>query len=217
MILLNSFFMPYRVQIFIALAFLIQGDAYASFVQGCNIYQSASLTPLLPCEQSLRSSQDFRGGTLTVNQDAFFGVTDWAHLFTLDGESGTGKSGVFDLSSLLPALRNQRYESILIVFKGPNRHNIMGFLSSVEQGKVDWRSPFPHFRDPSRLMDVSHISFYGLAASSIPHPEPDGELSDVSTLGHPVWLFSGLCLIAFLYRNKARSAISQKPSGNLSI
>ncbi|MGA9378267.1 MAG: PEP-CTERM sorting domain-containing protein [Phormidium sp.] len=123
---------------------------------------------------------------LTVNEEAFFGLSDW----TFDGKIGTagytgtgdgsGKSGSWDISSVF----QDTWNDVMLVFKSGNGTTLTGFLLEKGQTAGSWSSPFLQpGKDPK---DVSHISVYYTSG---------GEQPPVSSVPEPATLM-GLGLVA---------------------
>lgn len=155
------------------------------------------------CQQSIRSSQDFRQGNdirgYTVNIEQFFGTSSWQYLGGASGRT-SGQSGTLSLPALTVPFRD-----LLLVFKGPNAHGIVGLLLTPQQlskmmQSYAWQSPFLKKGKKPIFQDVSHISLY--ARISVQQPGP----SDIEDVASPtVALFSMLLIAIGCHRVRSQS------------
>jgi hypothetical protein len=117
----------------------------------------------LACERSTSASQDFLNVTpITVNQEAFFGFTDW--IFESRTELGDGvQAGLYDVGNLL-----NLHTDVMLIFKDGNDTFLVGYL--LGQASGSWSTPFiPGVFNVMSPRDVSHISVY---ARGVSVPEP---------------------------------------------
>jgi len=114
---------------------------------------------------------------LTVNQESFFGFSDWTFggkIGEKTGYAGTksGQSGTWNLSSILQS----SWQDVMLVFKSGNNTTLVGYLLADGVTSGQWSSPFEKgvFNVPN-TRDVSHISVYyreGTPGNSAAVPEP---------------------------------------------
>lgn len=178
--------------------------AQAQFMTKCEPWLQAKVSVGAPCEISKRSNQDFRGGSreLTVNKDAFFGVTDWVHKTTLEDKNTTGKTGFINVPSLLAMyLDGSKNSEFLLVFKGPSLNNIVGFKLLPNTPSITWWSPFKHHKKANKFMDVSHVSLYARVTEIVITEDESNVMIEVPLQGGVVFL--GLILLG-LYHRKTR-------------
>lgn len=178
---------------------LMSTNSYAAFVSSCSQMITTRLNTddrdSVLCEQSTRSSQDFRGGSqtdlYTVNKDGFGGVSDWSYIGGMDGKT-SGNSGVAWMTAL-----PKEFNYVLLLFKGPSSHGIIGLSLPREALTMSWSwsSPFSKSGKKEQFQDVSHISLYARVASN--EIDPGSPISDVST---PFMAFG--CLLLFLFSRR---------------
>lgn len=118
---------------------------------------------------------------LTVNQEAFFGFSNWSFGGKI-GEGnyagtgdGKGQSGSWDLSSVF----QNTWDDVMVVFKSGQGTTLTGFLLGDDVKSGTWTSPFSK--------DVSHISVYYRTGDEVQPP--------VSSVPEPATLM-GLGLVA---------------------
>ncbi len=99
---------------------------------------------------------------LTVNQESFFGFSDWkfgGKIGETAGYAGTksGQSGTWNLSSILQS----SWQNVMLVFKSGANTTLVGYLLADGVTSGQWSSPFEKgvFNVPN-TRDVSHISVY---------------------------------------------------------
>ncbi len=116
------------------------------------------------CQRSLSATQDFLNFTpTTVNQEAFYGYTDWQFL-KKDDPAGNGQTGVWSLTN------NEwtQYSNIMLIFKDGSGTTLLGFALTPSFTNGNWSSPFTADEftnlcdedDCNKIKDVSHISYY---------------------------------------------------------
>jgi hypothetical protein len=130
------------------------------------------------CEKSLTATQDFLNTTpITVNQEAFFGYTDWSFL-KKDDPAGNGQTGIWSLTNNEWA----QYSDIMLIFKDGAGTTLLGFTLTPSSTSGNWNSPFTAYEftnlcmhhdahgnqaaydDCSKIKDVSHLSYYARGA-----------------------------------------------------
>lgn len=139
------------------------------------------------CQRSLTATQDFLNTTpMTVNQEAFYGYTDWQFL-KKDDPAGNGQTGSWSLTN------NEwtQYSNIMLIFKDGSGTTLLGFALTPSYTSGNWNSPFtayeftnlcvhhnahgnqPAYDDCSKIKDVSHISYYARGATlRVSEPAP---------------------------------------------
>lgn len=118
------------------------------------------------CQYSDSATQDFLNtDPMTVNAEAFFGVSDWAFIGKSDGVNATSGNWTLGADSW------DAFDNIMMIFKSGRDTTLVGYLLNEGATNGTWESPFsaPLF-DVKNTRDVSHMSFYG--RESIPVPEP---------------------------------------------
>jgi hypothetical protein len=108
------------------------------------------------CEYSDSVNQDNTNDPLVVNQEAFFGFTDWDFIKKDEGTSAQGQSGTYDFGAALSL-----YDDLMLIFKDGGNTTLVGY-TMFSQASGTWTTPFlnPPF-DVNNPADVSHISYYG--------------------------------------------------------
>lgn len=126
------------------------------------------------CQRSLTATQDFLNTSpMTVNQEAFYGYTDWQFL-KKDDPAGNGQTGSWALTN------NEwsQYSNIMLIFKDGSGTTLLGFALTPSFTSGNWSSPFTAYEfsnlcqyypahgnksaytDCSKVKDVSHVSYY---------------------------------------------------------
>jgi hypothetical protein len=128
-------------------------------VMDCSWDIANNVTGATACQYSDVATQDFLNTTpMTVNQERFFGLTDWSFLDKQDNLSGdAAQSG----SWTFPASWWDDYKSIMLTFKSGKDTTLVSYLLTAEQNNGIWNNPFEK--------DVSHISYYG-SPNEVPEP-----------------------------------------------
>lgn len=123
------------------------------------------VTNTVSCEKGAATQDFLNTNPSTVNQEAFFGFTDWTYLTRND--LGEGQSGQWSVDS---SIWNQ-YSDLLLVFKSGKDTTLLGFLVADGATGGSWQSPFREpefdFNPDHKIKDVSHITYYvrGIATS----------------------------------------------------
>lgn len=120
---------------------------------------------------------------LTVNEEAYFGFTDWA----FDGKigaagytgtgDGSGKTGEWNLSNMI----ENTWTDVMLVFKSANTTKLTAFLLGDNVTSGDWSSPFAG--PNNNLRDVSHISVYYRQGQDVQPPATVPEPASLMGLG----------------------------------
>lgn len=160
-----------------AIALTVAGATAASAATlSCPSNIADNVSGATACEYSDTATQDFLNtNPITVNAEAFFGVTNWEFVAKDESSTGTGQSGTFDFSAFAAQVTGQA----MLIFKDGKGTTLVGYLISSLTGT--WSSPFenPPF-DVRNIKDVSHISLYTAPA---PVPLPAAGLMLVGALG----------------------------------
>lgn len=115
------------------------------------------------CQYSNTETQDHvNPGNLTVNEEDFFGPSDWSYF---DKDDNVGSiSGSWSVQ----ASQWAAFDEIMLMFKSGNE-NLVGYLANDGATTGAWTSPFSAPND--NLREVSHITYYGRGTpSEIPEP-----------------------------------------------
>lgn len=133
-------------------------------VLGCPASIANSVSGAFSCQYSNTATQDSVSPNkpLTVNQESFFGITNWSFGGKV-GEnagytgSGSGQSGTWNLSSIFQS----SWSDVMLVFKSGKNTTLVGYLLQPNVTAGIWDSPFKNsvFNVPN-TRDVSHISVY---------------------------------------------------------
>ncbi|MBM0743891.1 PEP-CTERM sorting domain-containing protein [Phormidium sp. CLA17] len=133
------------------------------------------------CQYSDTANQDSVSSNkpLTVNQEGFFGLTNWnfgGKIGETAGYNGTesGQKGLWNIAQTL----QPTWQNVMLVFKSGEGTSLVGY--QLEKGVTSgtWTSPFENllFSNINKTKDVSHISVYfteGVSAgNSAAAPEP---------------------------------------------
>jgi hypothetical protein len=167
--------------------------AEASSFTGCvknNSNIGDNVTGVANCTVSTTANQDFLN-SMTVNQNGgFFGKTDWAFGgkigetagYTGQG-NGAGQSGTWNI----PALIQQNFKDVMLVFKSGQGTTLVGYLLNEGVTSGSWSSPFEKaffgFNGGS-IKDVSHVSVYyrEAVASNPPGDVPSSGAPEPTTM-----------------------------------
>ena len=148
-----------------AFALLAAGSASAATID-CPTNLDNNVSGATDCEYSETAAQDFLNtNPITVNAEAFFGVTNWAFVTKWERPSGvSGQFGSFNFSAFAAEVTGQA----MLIFKDGQGTTLVGYLISSLSGT--WESPFenPPF-DVRNTKDVSHIALY-TAPAAVPVP-----------------------------------------------
>lgn len=169
-----------------ALALLAAGSASAATID-CPTNLDNNVSGATDCEYSDTAAQDFLNtNPITVNAEAFFGVTNWAFVTKWERPSGvSGQRGSFDFSAFAAQVTGQA----MLIFKDGQGTTLVGYLISSLTGT--WSSPFenPPFaiacnsNNVCNPKNVSHISLYTGAAAPALVPVPAAGFLLVGALG----------------------------------
>ncbi|MDJ0676653.1 MAG: PEP-CTERM sorting domain-containing protein [Calothrix sp. MO_167.B42] len=125
---------------------------------------------------------------LTVNEEQFFGKTDWEFGGKIGEDAGyagtgEGQEGTWDISSVI----EDDWEDVMLVFKSGKGTTLVGY--EVEDGVTsgDWDSVFEDdaFDElkEDQTKDVSHISVYYTKGTSTPPKQEVPEPANIFGLG----------------------------------
>ena len=162
----------------LSLGALAYGSSSAA-VLPCPSNISALVTGSAACQYTDAVAQDDVNATpFTVNQQAFFGFTDWqfdSRIFdTATGQGGQG--GNWDITSIF----DNTWTDVMLIFKGGadaqfDMNGLVGYLLQDGALSGTWLSPFrnPPFTDlaPTQTQNTLHISVY-FRAPETQVPEP---------------------------------------------
>lgn len=128
-------------------------------------------------------TQDKLNPTLTVNDEGFFGISDWSYAGkkNIGGADETGavdigfsvtgnaQSGTWSIASGAWS----SWTNIMLIFKDGRDTTITGFKLADSGTSGTWQSPFhaPDFSVGTRIKDVSHITAY-VSGEKTTVPEP---------------------------------------------
>lgn len=153
-----------------ALTLLVGSFAVSSTQAGVISCQPESL-PLVSntvsCEKSSANQDFLNTNPMTVNQEAFFGFSDWTYISRTDMADGQGQSGNWSVNGNLW----NSYSSLLLVFKDGKDTTLLGYLAKDNATSGTWESPFREpefdFNPDNKIKNVSHITYYarGLVTS----------------------------------------------------
>jgi hypothetical protein len=127
------------------------------------------------CEKSSANQDFLNTNPMTVNQEAFFGFSDWAYISRTEMSDGQGQSGSWSVNSNLW----DSYSDLLLVFKDGKDTTLLGYLAVDGATNGTWESPFREpefdFNPDNKIKNVSHVTYYarGVATSL---PESSGLL-----------------------------------------
>lgn len=148
-----------------AISLSASGANAATFA--CSSSIAGNVSGATGCEVSNTATQDFLNSSLTVNQEEFFGFTDWEFSDKLEANDDDElNSSSWNLSSVLPS----SWSNAMLIFKSGRNTFLTGysFDSTSDVSNVSWTNPFDK--------DVSHVSLYYRAgdgnddAKDIPEP-----------------------------------------------
>ncbi len=137
------------------------------------------------CQYSDTANQDFLNtNPITVNAEAFFGITDWIYAGKHDIDEGQDELGTANIGLTINPDNNQsgswsingdtwaNWENVMLIFKDGNATTLVGYLLDGSSTSGTWLSPFenPPF-DVRNTRDVSHISAY-VSGERVNVPEP---------------------------------------------
>ncbi|MEX0269741.1 PEP-CTERM sorting domain-containing protein [Leptolyngbyaceae cyanobacterium UHCC 1019] len=125
------------------------------------------------CQYSNTANQDFVSPNkpLTVNQEGFFGLTNWNFGGKIGetagyGGSGSGQQGLWNIAQTL----QPTWQNVMLVFKSGAGTSLVGYQLDKGVTSGTWTSPFEKLLfDVRNTKDVSHISVYfteGLSTGS---------------------------------------------------
>ncbi len=161
-----------RILAAIAVVFGLATGASAATV-ACTAQISGLVSGASGCEISVAETQDFLNPTLTVNDDAFFGNTDWAFEGKIGSGFGTGPTG--GLAGLFDFSGEGVLGQVMMIFKSGQGTRLVGYLLNSGVTSGSWSTPFLTptftFNGNAQIKDVSHISVYS-RASIPPAPIP---------------------------------------------
>lgn len=146
-----------------ALACVVAGSFALSAQAGVIPCQPESL-PLVTntdsCEKSSANQDFLNTNPMTVNQEAFFGFTDWTYISRTEMGSTQGQSGSWSVNANLW----DSYSDLLLIFKDGKDTTLLGYLAVDGATGGTWKSPFRepefNFNPDSKIKDVSHITYY---------------------------------------------------------
>jgi hypothetical protein len=130
-----------------------------AFVIGCpsNIADHVSSTSA--CQYSSNQNNDSVASNrpLTVNEEAFFGFTDWK-FSSKPSTSSSGQLGDWNISSLI----QNTWSDAMLIFKSGANTTLVGYKLTPGVTFGTWNSPFEKslFTSLRNTRDVSHISVY---------------------------------------------------------
>lgn len=164
---------------FVAMSLLVLTQVVNASVISCTAPGTLLLVDhASACQRSLTATQDFLNTTpMTVNQEAFYGYTDWQFL-KKDDPAGNGQTGAWSLTN------NEwtQFSNIMLIFKDGSGTTLLGFALTPSFTSGNWNSPFtayeftnlceyhaahgnhPAYTDCSKIKDVSHVSYYARGA-----------------------------------------------------
>ncbi|WP_303903619.1 PEP-CTERM sorting domain-containing protein [Thiohalomonas denitrificans] len=167
----------------IAGGFMLSGANAATI--SCPASIEGNVTNTAACEYSDTANQDFLNtDPITVNQEAFFGFTDWEYAdkadingsisydtthdigFTITGDTQSG-------SWAIDGTAWNDWDDIMMVLKSGANTTLVGYLLAESATGGTWSSPFED--DPfgvGNTRDVSHISAYVRGDGGVTVPEP---------------------------------------------
>lgn len=112
------------------------------------------------CEKSSANQDFLNTNPMTVNQEAFFGFTDWTYISRAEMSSSQGLSGTWAADASIW----DSYTDLLLIFKDGKDTTLLGYLAVDGATGGTWESPFREpefdFNPDSKIKDVSHITVY---------------------------------------------------------
>lgn len=151
-----------------------------AFVLGCPSGIADNVGGTSGCQYSNSANQDSvsPNSPLTVNQESFFGFTNWKFGGKIGDNAaagytgnGSGQSGTWNIAS---AFQNT-WQDVMLVFKSGRNTTLVGYMVNDNVTSGTWNSPFEKsLFDVPNTRDVSHISVYYRegSGSSAAVPEP---------------------------------------------
>ena len=151
----------------LSLGTLAYGSASAA-VLACPPNISTLVSGTTACQYTLDAADDDVGAVpFTVNQEAFFGFTDWqfdSRIFNTPTGAG-GQAGSWDINSIF----DSSWTDVMLIFKGGadetlGINGLAGYLLQDGVLSGTWNSPFtnPPFTDlaPGQTSNTLHINVY---------------------------------------------------------
>lgn len=118
------------------------------------------VTNTTSCEKGAATQDFLNTDPMTVNQEAFFGFSDWTYISRDEMGSTQGQSGNWAVNS---DLWND-YSDLLLVFKSGKDTTLLGYLAVDGATGGTWQSPFREpefdFNPNNKIKNVSHITYY---------------------------------------------------------
>ncbi|MBD2022590.1 PEP-CTERM sorting domain-containing protein [Leptolyngbya sp. FACHB-36] len=160
----------------VSMALVTSVPAHA-FTIGCPSSIADNVTGTSGCQYSDSANQDSVSPNrpLTVNQEGFFGITNWSFggkIGTNSGYAGTqsGQSGSWNLASVFQS----SWTDVMLIFKSGNGTTLVGYELKDGVKAGNWTSPFESsLFGGNNTKDVSHISvYYREGGNSAAVPEP---------------------------------------------
>ena len=148
-----------------------------AFTIGCPSSVADNVTGTSGCQYSSSADQDSvtPSKPLTVNQESFFGFTDWSFGGKIGENAGyagtpSGQSGSWNLASVFKS----SWTDVMLIFKSGNGTKLVGYELKDDVKSGNWSSPFESsLFGGNNTKDVSHISVYyreGSNSAAVPEP-----------------------------------------------
>jgi hypothetical protein len=182
----------------LSLGTLAYGTSSAA-VLPCPANINTLVTGTTNCQYTTDVANDVTTVPLTVNQQGFFGFSDWqfdSQIFNSPTGAG-GQGGSWDITSIF----DPSWTDVMLIFKGGadinfDMNGLVGYLLNDGVLSGTWESPFrnPPFTDLglTQIQNTLHISVYFRAADGTTVVEP-------ATLG---LLALGLLCLALIQRQR---------------
>lgn len=179
---------------------MLAPNSASAAVFGCAPSIADNVTNTTGCQVSNTANQDSVAPNkpLTVNQEGFFGKTDWSFGGKIGTDAGftgkgSGQSGTWNISSVFKS----SWSDVMLVFKSGNGTFLTGYEVKDGATSGQWTSPFEILgKDPK---DVSHISVYFREGSN-----PSAGVPEPTTMAGLA--LAGAGMAAYRRRMKVKSA-----------
>ena len=161
----------------LSLGTLAYGSASA-VVSACPSNINTLVSGSAACQYNLDAADDDVSTIpFTVNEEAFFGFTDWqfdSRIFDTTTGAG-GQGGSWDITSIFKT----SWIDVMLIFKGGadaqfDMNGLVGYLLDDGVLSGTWESPFrnPPFTDlsPGQTQNTLHISVYFRSAREVAEP-----------------------------------------------